>query len=190
MRRRDQRRGKNVDEGGRRSCETDASRSINKRAELLTASPSAWQVLEQGPFPLDRHGVEPGTYWTLARKEQSPRQPSQQTSPYAKRRAEDARADSQLAQGYFRRLRTREGEKCEANHGAGAGLREVFSANGSSAMQTYNLAAPMVDEEVTSSRMATTAAYLSHTRSVTDRWKVLCPRRAQGEEEGFGAAMD
>lgn len=52
----------------------------------------------------------------------------------AKRRAEDARADSQLAQGYFRRLRTREGEKCEANHGAGEGLREVFSANGSSAM--------------------------------------------------------
>lgn len=33
-------------------------------------------------------------------------------------------------------------------------------------------------------------AYLPHTRSVTDRWKVLCPRRAQGEEEGFGAAMD
>lgn len=52
----------------------------------------------------------------------------------AKRRAEDARADSQLALGYFRRLRTREGEKCEANHGAGEGLREAFSTNGSSAM--------------------------------------------------------
>lgn len=54
----------------------------------------------------------------------------------AKRRAEGARADSQLAQGYFRRRRTREGEKCEANHVAGEGLREVLSANGSSTTVT------------------------------------------------------
>lgn len=38
--------------------------------------------------------------------------------------------------------------------------------------------------------MCVVQAYLSHTRSVPDRWKVLCPRRAQGEEEGFGAATD
>lgn len=54
----------------------------------------------------------------------------------AKRRAEGARADSQLAQGYFRRRRTREEEESCANQGAGEGLGEVLSANGSAATKT------------------------------------------------------